>query len=160
MVEKDKVSVSDLTQKIVKEADVLYEFVLKYAVSMNISKDYGTGDKLNMIEAHLLTYIEDHPGITGTELAKMWGRTKGAISQQMKKLVSRGLIVRKRQSNNAKTILLYVSDKGKEVSYAHKMHDMKEIAQTLTFLLTTCSLDEIASFYKVMRAYIIMLDEN
>ena len=159
-MEKNETSLASMTQKIIKDADVLYEFVLKYAASMNLSKDYGTGEKLNMIEAHLLTYIDDHPGITGSELARMWGRTKGAISQQIKKLVSRGLVVRKKQSNNAKTILLYVSKKGKEVSFAHKMHDMQDIAQTLAFLLSTCSLDEIAAFYKVMRSYISILDEN
>ena len=118
------------------------------------------GVNLNTASTHLLTYIDDHPGITGSELARMWGRTKGAISQQIKKLVSRGLVVRKKQSNNAKTILLYVSEKGKEVSFAHKMHDMQDIAQTLAFLLSTCSLDEIAAFYKVMRSYISILDEN
>lgn len=153
-------SMGDITQKIIKDADILYEFVLKYSASMNLATDYGTGDRLNMVEAHLLTYIEEHPGITGSELAKLWNRTKGAISQQMKKLVDRGFVVREKQPGNAKNILLYVTDKGRSISLAHKMHDYADITHTLQDLLKTCTLDEICAFYKVMGAYVDLLDED
>lgn len=153
-------SMGEVTQCIIKEADVLYEFVLKYAASMNLAQDYGTGDMLNMVEAHLLTYIEEHPGITGSELAKLWNRTKGAISQQVKKLVDRGFVVRSKQPGNDKNILLHVTEKGRSISLAHKMHDYAEITSTLQTLLKTCTLDEVQTFYKVVGAYVDILDEE
>lgn len=152
-------SMGDITQHILKEADILYEFVLKYGSIMYVSKDYGTGDRLNMIEAHLLTNIEENPGITGTELAKMWNRTKGAISQQIKKLIARGFVYGEKQPNNAKNIGLYVTSKGMEISLNHKLHDYADITQTVKDLSKTCTMEEITTFYKVMREYSKLLDE-
>lgn len=159
-MDKSAASVGDIAQQIIKDADILYEFVLKYSASMYLPIDYGTGDKLNMIEAHLLTYIDEHPGITGTELAKLWNRTKGAISQQVKKLVSRGYVRKEKQDGNAKIILLYVTEKGRQISLAHKMHDVVDITQTLQILSKTCTIDEIMAFYKVVSGYVSILDEE
>lgn len=153
-------SMGEVTRHIIQESDVLYEFTLKFAASMNVAKDYGTGDKLNMVEVHLLTYIEEHPRITGSELAKLWNRTKGAISQQVKKLVDRGFVVREKQPGNAKSILLNVTEKGRGVSLAHKMHDYEETAGILRTLLKTCTLDEVLTFYKVVGAYVDILDKK
>lgn len=153
-------SMGEITRRIIRESDVLYEFALKFAASMNIAKDYDTGDKLNMVEVHLLTYIEEHPRITGSELAKLWNRTKGAISQQVKKLAERGLVVREKQPGNAKNILLSVTEKGRRVSLAHKMHDYAEITGILQTLLKTCTLEEVLTFYKVAGAYVDILDSE
>ena len=37
-----------------------------------------------MMEIHTLTYIDDRPGITATELSKLWHKSKSAISQTIK----------------------------------------------------------------------------
>ncbi|MDO5346567.1 MAG: helix-turn-helix domain-containing protein, partial [Lachnospiraceae bacterium] len=60
--------------------NVIYQFVMRYNDYIYAEHDYGNGDPLTMIEVHTLTYIEDHPGTTVTELTNYWHKTKGAIS--------------------------------------------------------------------------------
>ena len=42
--------------------------------------DYGDGEKLYPVEAHILGSIAEHPGTFVTELAQEWNRTKGACA--------------------------------------------------------------------------------
>ena len=51
--------------------------------------DYGTGETYTSTEMHLVKCISDHPGITVTELAYDYAKTKGAISQILKKLIEK-----------------------------------------------------------------------
>ncbi|WP_260399874.1 helix-turn-helix domain-containing protein [Peribacillus simplex] len=51
-----------------------------------------------MVEVHTLTVIEENPGITVTEVALEWNRTKGPVSQIITKLEKRSLIIRKKRS--------------------------------------------------------------
>ena len=56
---------------------------------------------------------------------------KGAISQTLAKLEKRGLILRKKKDGNARTVHLYVTDKGKELSEAHKNFDIEHMTSLL-----------------------------
>lgn len=152
-------AVADITREIVANADSLYEFVTKYSAYMATTNDYGTGEWVSMVEVHLLTHIEENPGVTPTQLAKLWVRTKGAISQQVKKLEEKGLVEKRKLEGNAKTVRLYPTPKGAELSAAHKLYDMADITQTLQLLLKTCTIQEISAFYKVIKAYDQLLDQ-
>lgn len=153
-------SLSDITQKTYLKADLLYEFVVKYSDMMQQSHDYGSGEMLNMIESHMLTYIDQNPGITVTQLSKMWNRTKGAISQQVKKLEANGYIQKVRHESNGKLILLYTTPNGKKLSAAHMHYDIIDIMQTMRLLLQNCTIEEVDAFYKVIGEYIKILDEE
>ena len=148
---------SELAAEVYSKADLLYEFIIKYSSFMSVSNSYGTDNQLNMIESHLLLYVEDHPGISITELAKIWMRTKGAISQQIKKLEKWEYVEKRKKDNNAKAIHLFVTQKGKEMNIAHRFYDIADITQTLQLLLKTCNFEEILAFYKVIEAYLNIL---
>ena len=152
-------SLSEISHKTYLKADLLYEFVVKYSDMMQETHDYGTGALLNMIEVHLLTYIDQNPGITSTELAKMWNRTKGSISQQVKKLETNGYIEKVKHESNGKLILLYTTSTGKKLSSEHMHYDIIDIMQTMRLLLHNCTIEEIDAFYKVVGEYIKILDE-
>lgn len=152
--------VQEMTTRIILNADYLYKFVTKYSYVMHNAHDYGTGELISMVEVHLLTYIEENPGITVTKLSKSYNRTKSAISQQIKKLEEKKYIEKIKKEDNAKTTLLYATKTGKELSLAHKIYDISDISQTLQILLKTCSLEEVSSFYKVIEAYIDILDNS
>lgn len=141
-------------------ADKLYKFVLLYSDYIHTQRDYGTGQEIGMIEVHTLTYIEENPGTTITELAKDWNKTKGAISQTVKKLVEGGLVTRKMKENNSKTVLLYATEEGTRLSIAHKMYDLADIAQTTEELMMKCTAEEIDTFYKVIDVYITLLKQD
>ena len=77
--------------------NILYQFVMRYDDYIYNTHDYGTGDALTMIESHTLSFIDDHPGTTVTELASFWSKTKGAISQIVSRLERYGLIEKKKK---------------------------------------------------------------
>lgn len=131
----------------------IYQFVMRYNDYILSTHDYGEGVPLTMIEAHTLTYIEENPGITITDLAIYWGKTKGALSQTVSRLAEKGLVAKKRKENNAKSIFLYVTDTGLKLSKAHKLYDTLDIAKTMGELRKECSPEDIDAFYKVISVY-------
>lgn len=153
-------ALSEIVQKAYQKADLLYEFVIKYNDMMVQPRDYGTGELLNMMEIHLLTHIDETPGITVSELAFMWNRTKGAISQQVKKLEDKGYIKKVKHETNGKIVLLYTTEEGQKLSNAHKHYDIVDIMQTMKLLMNKCTIEEIDVFYKVVGEYIKILQVN
>lgn len=133
--------------------NVIYEFVMRYNDYIYSEHDYGNGDPLTMIEAHTLTYIEDHPGTTVTELTNYWHKTKGAISQIVSKLEALGLVKKTKKEGNAKNVCLYVTECGFQTSRAHKLYDTLDITKTLSAIQKECTPAEIDTFYKVISVY-------
>lgn len=133
--------------------NVIYEFVMRYNDYIYSEHDYGNGAPLTMIEAHTLTYIEDHPGTTVTELTNYWHKTKGAISQIVSRLEALGLVKKTKKEGNAKNVCLYVTDCGFQTSRAHKLYDTLDITKTLSEIQKECTPAEIDTFYKVISVY-------
>ena len=75
----------------VEAVDILHQVSAIY-VGTKVAHDYGTGESYTAVEVHTLKYIADHDGITVTQLARDYGKTKGAISQILKKIEFKGLI--------------------------------------------------------------------
>lgn len=138
----------------------IYQFVMLYYNYIISKHDYGTGDLISMIEAHTITYIEENPGTTVSELATYWRKTKGAISQTVSKLIEKGFVRREQAAYSGKTFLLYVTDEGMKLSKAHKLYDTIDIAKTLDQLLEKCSVDEVESFFKVIKAYTALIEND
>lgn len=78
-------------QKLNVRANTLYEFVILYHNYIYAHHTYEN-ENFNMMEIHTLTYIDDCPGITATELSKLWHKSKSAISQVIKRLVDSGYV--------------------------------------------------------------------
>lgn len=138
-------------------ADILYRFSTGYADYIHQSRDYGTGQLINMTEVHTLTMIEDNPGITASDLVKIWNYTKSAISQILKKLEQMGLIYKVVDESNAKLYHLFPTDEGIKLSTAHKEFDAAEITHISDKLSCLCTKEEIDTFYKVMAAFCTLL---
>ncbi len=151
-------SMNDIFQKLNDKANLLYKFVMLYSDYVAENQDYGTGELINMVEVHTLTAIEDNPGINVSELALMWNRTKGAISQTVTKLEKKGYIERRKQEGNAKTVMLFPTEKGVRLSQAHKRYDSVEVSKTMNELLRAgCTMEEIDAFFSVIVKYIGIL---
>ena len=150
----NKAEIDRIYAQLSQRADLVYSFVTVYNSYINELRDYGTGMLINMVEVHTLTMIADHPGITVSELSVMRSRTKGTVSQNVTRLEKKGLITRQRDEKNAKIVHLYVTEEGERLSTAHKMYDNMDIMQTQRDLLQSCSLEEVDSFYKVLKAYL------
>lgn len=94
--------------------DLFLKILHLYGVINRKPKDYGTGDLLYLTEIHTLTMVAKNNEVNMTRLAEMMGVTKGAISQTIRKLVGKNLIIREK-GTNMKEINLRLSEKGKKV---------------------------------------------
>jgi DNA-binding MarR family transcriptional regulator len=101
---------SDLQQLI----DLFIKILHLYSIIGRKPKDYGTGDLLYFTEVHTIEVVGRNNGVNMTRLAEIMGVTKGAISQTIRKLVHKNLIV-KTNNNNMKEINLKLSGKGRKV---------------------------------------------
>lgn len=143
-------------QKLKVRADMLYEFVILYHNFIYAKHTYEA-ENFNMIEMHTLTYIDDMPGITATELSKLWHKSKSSISQTVKKLVEAGYVEKSYSENNEKNALLYVTEKGQRLSNIHKAYDVADITQTAEHLMGRCSKEDLDAFYRVVEEYVKLL---
>ena len=67
-----------------------------------------------------------------------------------------GLVSREpkdKKEGNTKTVLLYTTKEGTEISKAHKLYDTLDIAKTLGKIGETCTPEEIDTFFKVINSY-------
>lgn len=131
----------------------IYQFVIQYNEYILSTHDYGEGIPLTMIESHTLTYIEDNPGVTISELASYWNKTKGAISQTVSRLEKWELVIKEKENGNLKNVHLYTTETGTRLSKAHKLYDTIDIVKTMDELKKECSTEEIDNFYKVISVY-------
>lgn len=116
--------------------------------------DYGTGELYTSTEVHMVTRIEDHPGITASKIAEDTCRTKSAVSQMLVKLEAKGLIYRERDPNNGKQQFLYVTSKGKHLSLCHKAYDEKNIPLDEIIALFGCdAVEKYAGITEYMIRY-------
>ncbi|MCX6225655.1 MAG: MarR family transcriptional regulator [Bacteroidia bacterium] len=87
--------------------------------------EFGTGSKIYLTEIQTVSMIGEHPDENMTQLADIMGVTRGAISQTVRKLVIKKLVVRT-NTRNQKEINLGLTDFGRLVSEAYQAR-MKEV---------------------------------
>lgn len=119
--------------------------------------DYGTGELYTSTEVHMVTRIEENPGITATKIAEATYRTKSAVSQMLSKLEAKGLIYREKDPNNGKQHFLYVTPKGRHLSMCHKAYD--ETAMPVEEMEALFGLDSVEKFVDIME-YMIRFYQN
>lgn len=117
-----------------------------------VLRDYGTGELYSSAEVHMVTRIEETPGITASKIAEATFRTKSAVSQMLSKLEAKGLILRERDPNNGKQQLLYVTSKGKHLSLCHKAYD--EAAMPLMDIVEHFGMDAVEQYIAIMEYYL------
>ena len=84
-------------------------------------RSFGTDEALYSSEIHLIELIGDHEENLGiTDLAKLAGVTKGAISQNLKKLENKGLVIKEEDEENVSRLIVKLTSKGKAAFYTHR----------------------------------------
>lgn len=119
-----------------------------------IPTDYGSGEQLYRAEIHTIAYIGNHPDINVTNLAKIMGVTKGAISQSIKKLEKKKLVERYHNSTNNKEILLRLTKKGEIDFHGHEAYHAKQDSELLETLeeLTPTQIEFVENLLEKMEA--------
>jgi DNA-binding MarR family transcriptional regulator len=84
-------------------------------------RSYGTDELLTSSEIHMIEIIGQNDGqFSVTDIAKFLGITKGAVSQNLKKLENKGLTVKHKDPGNISRSIVKLTTKGKAAFYAHK----------------------------------------
>lgn len=81
---------------------------------------YGTDERLTSSEIHLIEVIgeADAPGVT--DLARTLDVTKGAVSQNLKRLAAKGLAAKHTDPENRARVRVTLTEKGRIAFYAHR----------------------------------------
>ena len=85
-----------------------------------IPVDYGTDQVLYHSERHMIDQIGDHPGMNMSEFARVMGVTKGAVSQVVKKLETKGVVRRYKSADNDKEVFIELTGPGRDIYAKHK----------------------------------------
>jgi len=132
--------------------------LLHYLVSQDYesqARDYGLNEYLHQevplhsIEIHLLSAIDENPGISSQELAQKFYRSKGAISQRIKVLTKYGLITRETSLENHRVGLLYTTETGKIACKNHIAYDMESYV-SYSELLKEFSEEDLVTCRKIV----------
>lgn len=143
-----------------KKMNIIYKFVLGYNDYMNTRHNYTSEETLTMLEAHLLTDICDHENCTVTSLASTWDRSVSATSQTVRRLMSKGLVVRENSRENGKVFYLKATEKGFRISDEHKRYDVLDTIKTVKRLLKSLSMEEIEVMFKAVGCYADLLQKE
>ncbi len=102
----------------------LARVAVKYGKLMKIPIDMGEGEKLTATEAHTIDAVGKNYGNTVSGLAKLFSITKGAVSQVIHKLETRGYIEKHRDEDNWKEKPLTLTARGLKAFDLHTaMHE-------------------------------------
>lgn len=83
----------------------------------------------SMIEMRILGEIGRHPSITANELTKWLNIKKSYLSRKLSKLERESYIFKEKDSEDSRSLQLYLTDKGKELnSYMEEQSDKKVLA--------------------------------
>lgn len=100
--------------------ELFIQAVHQYNALEKIPVKVGTRHDLYHSERHFIDKIGDHPDMNITDFAKAQGITKGAVSQVVKKLESKGLVRRYKTSDNDKEVFLELTRSGRDIYIQHK----------------------------------------
>lgn len=134
-------------------------FTLMFNGFMMRKRSYGGGEKLTLVELMLLLTISESEGIFAMEIAKKWRKTKGAISQILKKLETKGLIDKQRDSHDAKMYGLFLTERGRQIIEEFDQQDTVESPVILEKMREEFTEEQINNFYCVMRKYTEILTD-
>ena len=83
-------------------------------------RKFGTAVELHSSEIHLIEVIGENEGLSVTEIARLLGVTKGAVSQTLKKLELKNLAAKKADPTNTSRALVELTTQGWEAFNAHE----------------------------------------
>lgn len=100
--------------------ELFIRLVSKYNALERIPVKLGSKHNLYHSERHMVDTIGDHPGMNVTEFARAVGVTKGAISQVVKRLETKGVVRRYKSSNNDKEVFIELTKEGQGLYEKHR----------------------------------------
>ena len=93
--------------------ETIYEMSRKLNTYESVPRKYGTEDELYVVEAHTIELIGIHTITTVSELSKLTKKTKSALSQMVDKLIKKGLVIKYKNPDDHRQVMIELTNKGK-----------------------------------------------
>ncbi len=126
------------------------KFVNRYNKLEKMPFEVGDGNVLFPSEMNMIEAIGKGAGNTVTQLCIAFGVTKGAISQLISKLVTRGYVQKERNETFSKEIALSLTEKGLEVFRKHE-HFHQKMDQSMENLIKHIPHEKLAAFKEILE---------
>jgi DNA-binding MarR family transcriptional regulator len=98
-----------------------FERIMALALKLEQApKKFGTDDYLSHREIHLIELIGTTENLSVTDIAELTGVTKGAISQNLKKLENKGLSLKSTDPANLSRSIVQLSATGRVAFETHR----------------------------------------
>jgi len=124
-------------------------------MQLEIAKDLV----LNAGEVDTVLSIGNHPQTNVTELAKINGVSKAAISKMVKKLAEKGFVDRKKIAGNKKEVILELTYLGESVVELRNEHH-KDFFEMIESHLSGYSIENVDNFLSVIKIIENHIDEH
>ena len=85
-----------------------------------VPKKFGTQELLSHTEIHLIEIIGDSENLSVTDIGKHLGITKGGVSQNLKRLETKGFSFKEIDPENLSRSIVKLTTKGLTAYWAHK----------------------------------------
>lgn len=117
--------------KITKEYLLLFE---KISNTSRQSRSFGTDVDIYCSEIHIIEIIGDRSELYISEISKLIGVTKGTVSQVVKRLVVKGLVIKEVDAANNTRLVVRLTNKGQVAYEAHERYHYEQHAEMERYL--------------------------
>lgn len=153
----------DLRMVVLKDimacAEQFERIIHKYNQSEYRKISYGEGLFLSRKEIHTVVAVGKNRDINITELAKLQGVTKGAVSQMVYKLVDKGLLVKVPSPDSDAEIHLELTELGQKAFQEHEKYH-KETQDEFFTVLRDLPEESFNKMVDLLEVFENMLDKD
>lgn len=133
--------------------DLIYQLLHQKAATSRIymhyidsDREYITGDKLYMREAHFIMAIGSRGETTMSEIAQELDVTQGAVSQTAARLEKKGYIRREKCPTNRRQTIAVLTEKGEAFYAEHQKYDLELYAYSDEIFFSKYSDEQLRMF--------------
>lgn len=142
-----------------QSSEIMERIINKYNRMEDRKRCYGTDTELTRKEIHTIYTIGNNSGINVTQLAKLQGVTKGAVSQMIYKLVDKGYVKKSVSKNSDTEVMLELTEAGRVAYDAHNQYH-KETQEDFFLLLKNMPEETYQQMLEILIAYEKHLDKR
>lgn len=122
--------------------------------------EYTAGDKLYMREAHFVIAIGPGEGRTMSEIAREMNVTQGAVSQIASRLEKKGYVCRRKNEENKRQIIAFLTEKGEQFYTEHQRYDESMHRQMDEIALNRFNEEELQCIFEYEQIMEMLLKEE
>ncbi len=112
--------------------------------------NFGSGMTFYRGEIHMIQMVGDCPGIYISEMARAFHITRAVVAKTVRKLESRGLVIKTSDHEDKKRLRLFLTEKGSEAySLHHQYHQQSD--RPLFVYLESLSESELHTLREFLR---------